>query len=100
MPADLTGIPRSDCLRLYWYLCYIRIYDTLFCEYENAYITYVYIGARVRAHVCTCKGSDTYRQGGPKAPPTIFEILKTYPSIISAPIIFSHFLYLLPKVNT
>ena len=35
-----------------------------------------------------------------QAPPPTFEILKTCPSITSAPNIPFHFLHLLPKINT
>ena len=54
-------------------------------------------------YICVCmyiyKGGGTYGQDGPKVPPT-FEILKTCPSITSAPIIPFHFLLLLPTINT
>ena len=45
------------------------------------------------------KSGSTYGQGGPKAP-ALFEILKTCPSIISAPMIPFRFLYLQPIIDT
>ena len=71
------------------------LFTTPKCEKEANAKRYI----KIAAMLPRVKGGSTYGQSGPKAPP-LFEILKTCPSIISAPKIHFRFFLLQPTINT